>query len=157
MKNRHWRRRERARTGRRERRERRMAMQSVKALSLHNGDPAWLDMIMAGLKTIETRTWSTSYRGPLLLVGAKRPENHLSGKAACLVRLADCRPMTAADETAACCAHRPGLYAWVLGEKDNMVRPWPVRGRQGLFNAEVPDFVMDIYTQMVNGKVARWT
>jgi hypothetical protein len=33
----------------------------------------WASMITAGRKTIEVRSWSTHYRGPLLIVASKRP------------------------------------------------------------------------------------
>jgi len=42
----------------------------MKALSVKQ---PWAGMIAAGLKTIETRTWATGYRGPILLVASKKP------------------------------------------------------------------------------------
>jgi len=36
----------------------------MKALSIRH---PWVDLILAGTKTIEIRTWATRYRGPLLL------------------------------------------------------------------------------------------
>jgi hypothetical protein len=41
----------------------------MKALSLWQ---PWASLIPLGVKTIETRSWSTSYRGPLLICSAKR-------------------------------------------------------------------------------------
>jgi len=118
-------------------------MQRVKALSLHNGEPAWLDWILEGRKTIETRTWSTSYRGPLLLVGTKKPENHLSGLAAGMVRLVDCRPMTLEDELAACCPWREALFAWELDAVMSLAYPFTMRGFQRLYNARIPNWILE--------------
>lgn len=42
---------------------------SLKAISLHQ---PWASLIAFGLKTIETRSWPTSYRGPLAIHAAKR-------------------------------------------------------------------------------------
>lgn len=42
---------------------------TVKAISLKE---PWATVMAAGLKTIETRSWSTKYRGPLLICAAKR-------------------------------------------------------------------------------------
>jgi hypothetical protein len=39
----------------------------LKALSIKE---PWITLIAEGRKTIETRVWATSYRGPLLLVGS---------------------------------------------------------------------------------------
>ncbi|NLE60710.1 MAG: ASCH domain-containing protein, partial [Planctomycetes bacterium] len=41
----------------------------MKALSLWE---PWASLMRCGAKTIETRSWYTSYRGPLLICGAKR-------------------------------------------------------------------------------------
>jgi hypothetical protein len=99
----------------------------------------WASMIAEGQKTIETRTWQTKHRGDLLIVASKSPR--ISGKpvsaALCIVNVIDCRPMTAEDESAACCPVYPGAYAWVL---DN-VRPidhFPVRGSLCLYHINIP-------------------
>jgi len=42
----------------------------VKVLTLHQ---PWASLIALGVKTIETRSWSTQYRGPLAIHAAKRP------------------------------------------------------------------------------------
>lgn len=41
----------------------------MKAISLHQ---PWASLIALGLKRVETRSWPTSYRGPLLVHAAKR-------------------------------------------------------------------------------------
>ena len=44
---------------------------SLKALSVQQ---PWANLIADGNKTIEVRSKSTSYRGPLLIVSSKRPD-----------------------------------------------------------------------------------
>ncbi|MCG6137675.1 MAG: ASCH domain-containing protein [Nostoc sp. LLA-1] len=41
----------------------------IKAISLHQ---PWASLIPMGLKKYETRSWSTNYRGPLLICAAKK-------------------------------------------------------------------------------------
>jgi len=59
-----------------------------------------------------------------------------------LCRLADCRPMTAADAGAARCQYHPGLWAWVL-ENIRPVDRKPVRGMPGFFQVDVPDEIVN--------------
>ncbi len=83
-------------------------------------------MIVDGKKTIETRTWKprsiTKYRD-LLLIGSKNPKGRYSGKAACIVNVADCYMMGKRDEEAACCEVYYGAWAWFL---ENVRPVWPV-------------------------------
>lgn len=105
----------------------------MKALSIRE---PWISLIASGKKTIETRTWSTKYRGPLLLVGSKKPNGIYSGLAACIVYLKDCRPMTKEDEAEACCEIYENAYSWILGDLQRVVHI-KIQGRLGLY--EVPD------------------
>ena len=109
-------------------------MKPLKALSLKQ---PWANMIVSGEKTIETRRWSTKYRGPLLIVSSKAPNIPPAGCAVALATLIDCRPMTRADEAKACCSIYPGAYAWVLRDI-RPLRPFPVRGQLGLYDALIP-------------------
>jgi hypothetical protein len=138
----------------------------VKALSLWE---PWASLMRCGAKTIETRGWGTSYRGPLLICGAKRwtreqddflhtPEvqkalggkwhsDMLLGQAACLVDLVDCvRAQSVAypaPEGARVYLERhfgdfsTGRFAWFT-ENLHAFDPFPVVGRQNLFNVELP-------------------
>lgn len=51
----------------------------------HEGQPAltlwqpWASLVAAGVKTVETRHWSTKYRGPLIIHAAARRAHALSG------------------------------------------------------------------------------
>ena len=108
----------------------------MKALSLHQ---PWASQIAAGSKTIETRTWSTSYRGDLLIVSTLSPKvmGLPLGKALCIVNLVDCHPMTRDDEQAARCRWFNGAFAWVLDDLRPIV-PFRVKGQLGFFDVILP-------------------
>lgn len=106
----------------------------LRALSVRN--PHAL-RIALGLKTIETRTWPTGYRGDLLIVSSARPRIWPHGRALTVVRLDDCRPMRPPDAGPAGVPYRPGLWAWVLGD-NRPLTPFPLKGRLKFFRAELP-------------------
>ena len=97
----------------------------IPALSVR---PPWSSWIIEGQKSIETRWWSTVYRGVLAVHAAKTVDDsalasmpHLAGRALWprgvvlgLVDLIDCRAMRPEDEAAALCPYMPGLFAWVV-------------------------------------------
>ena len=95
----------------------------MKALSVKQ---PWANLIASGRKTIETRTWSTSYRGPLLIVSSKKPNVAPAGSAVAIANLVACRCMTSADEAAACCQVYPKAVSWILVDLQK-IRPFPVR------------------------------
>ncbi|YAF99518.1 MAG: ASCH domain-containing protein (plasmid) [Nodularia sp. CChRGM 3473] len=45
----------------------------IKAISLHE---PWASLIPMGLKKYETRSWATTYRGPLLICAAKKTSTY---------------------------------------------------------------------------------
>lgn len=116
----------------------------MKALSLRQ---PYASFIAIGRKTIETRTWSTNYRGKLLIVSSKGkiykdvPHHGLFnlklpfGMALAIVELIDCRPMKKEDEHAAMYPYRPGLYAWVLSDIKK-IEPFSVKGQLRLFEVD---------------------
>jgi len=109
----------------------------MKALTVkYSPEAPWPDWLRERRKTIETRTWGTRYRGPLLFTASKRPVGPLSGLAFLVADLWDCRPMTVEDEEAACCPLYPGAWAWCLHGLWPIV-PFPVRGSLGLFEVAV--------------------
>lgn len=125
----------------------------VKALSLKE---PWCDLIVQRRKTIETRTWKTNYRGPLVLCASKTIDKEAlahfarlgffclderfpwQGFARTIVNLIDCRPMTRDDEEDAWIAYSPKRYAWILDNPQNDFSVFKVRGQLGLFDIEVP-------------------
>jgi hypothetical protein len=97
-------------------------------------------MIASGEKTIETRTWSTPYRGELLICSSKNPEwpGRPGGQALAIAELYDCRRMTKADEIQACCKIYSSAYSWFL-RNIRPIKPFPVRGNLGIYEVEMPD------------------
>lgn len=93
----------------------------------------WANLIASGRKTIETRNWSTNYRGPILIVSSKTPAIAPAGYALAIATLRDCRPMLRLDERSACCRIYPSAYAWILDDI-TAITPFPVKGMLGLFN-----------------------
>lgn len=122
----------------------------MKAISIRQ---PWASLIASGQKSIETRVWiprnrdGAPYRGPLLVCAGSalphadqlgHPDQQLPrGIALCIVDLVDTRPMTQADEAAACCSVYPRAQAWVL-RNIRPVEPFSVKGVLGLFEVDVP-------------------
>ncbi len=103
----------------------------MKALSVKQ---PWANMIARGEKTIELRSWRTRYRGDLMICSSALPDIPPAGAALAIVKLVYCKKATQADEERACCVVRVGRdFAWIL-ENVRRIRPWPVKGAQGLFN-----------------------
>lgn len=93
-------------------------------------------MIASGRKTIETRTWATKYRGPVLIASSLSPKIEPAGYALAVAEIVEARPMMRADEYAACCKVYPNAYAWVL-RNVRAIKPFRVRGRLGLYDVRV--------------------
>lgn len=92
----------------------------------------YASQILWGEKTIETRTWATGYRGPLLITVSLKPAGPFAGKAICVANVLDCVPMGIHHETRACVKRYPRAMAWLLG-KVTPIKPFKVKGRLGLF------------------------
>lgn len=109
-------------------------IEMMKAVSVKQ---PWASMIADGDKDIETRTWYTAYRGRILIVSSKRPNDEgPAGVALAIANLVDCRPMTEADEDRACCDIYGAAFSWVL-ENVCPIEPFPVRGQLGIYNVDV--------------------
>jgi hypothetical protein len=120
----------------------------MKALSVQQ--PFALE-ILSGHKTIEVRTWDTLHRGDLLICSSAKPafpkddmeeleEEYgclfLYGHALCVVRVADIRLVRKGDEEKALMDEiDPESYSWIL-EDVRPVIPFPVKGKQGLFQVD---------------------
>ena len=132
----------------------------MKALSLWQ---PWASFVAEGHKTIETRSWSTRYRGELLICAAKKTGSKLRGErvfleealgvklvdkkiplgqAVAIVDLVDCRSITytlidsISPKEYVLGNYEIGRYAWIL-ENIRKIEPFPVIGRQGLFNVNI--------------------
>lgn len=102
----------------------------------------WASLIASGRKSVELRSWSTKYRGPILVLsgtGIWRGTEHPIGPRGvtmCTVDLVDVRPVTPDDADAACIAPPAGFeFAWVLANA-RPVRPVRVNGKLGLYSAD---------------------
>ena len=128
----------------------------------------WASAIAAGLKKFETRSWPTSYRGPLAIHASRQWNGELAvihntlrvefpEYAAAMPRMALPFGCIVATCTLANCVkidaalyHRlpaleialgnyaSGRYAWELTDVRAIVEPIPWRGGQGFFNVTLP-------------------
>ena len=101
----------------------------MKALSIKE---PYASLILNGMKTIETRTWRTKYRGKILLCASKKPKSDISGKAFATAEIVDCWRMTKANEVDAHCKVYPNAWAWEL-VNITPIKPFKVKGKLGIF------------------------
>ena len=112
---------------------------------------AWA--VAMNLKPLETRTWATKYRGPLLIAASKRfhqphydylrsigiqlpkKEDFEYGKIIAKTNLVDCVVFTKELEQYALCPVYPGFGLWLKDTK-MLERPVPVKGMLGLYDVE---------------------
>lgn len=109
----------------------RFKKQIYKALSLKQ---PWANLVASGKKTIETRKWSTKYRGDLVVCSSLTPKIEPFGKALCIVELYDIKPMTIEHEKKACIKIYPGAYSWFLRNIRPLNPPIAVKGKLGVFD-----------------------
>ncbi len=142
----------------------------MKALSLWQ---PYASLIAVGAKQYETRSWSTSYRGPLVIHAAKRwtideqaicayppfctvlAQNGISarqmplGAALCVANLTDIVPVEAVRHKIGVLEHafgdyEDGRFAWKLVNVRRFFKPVPMRGAQGLFDAPISAPLTDL-------------
>ena len=129
----------------------------MKAISLYE---PWATLIALGKKRYETRSWSTTYRGPLLICASiKRPPLHETigvlyraginsdelkpGRAVAIVELIGVHPTKAlvyaelGEDEQYFGDFSSGRFAWQLKNIRRILKPPPIKGRQGLF--DIPD------------------
>lgn len=114
-------------------------MKKMKAISLKQ---PWANMIAEGKKTIETRKWSTKYRGDLVICSSRKPKIEPYGCAICIVELYDEGPMKKEHEKAACIEVYKGARSWFLRNLRKIDPFFPVQGQLGIYNLEIPDGVL---------------
>lgn len=110
----------------------------MKALSIH---PYYAAAIVSGQKTIEVRTWSTEYRGDLVICSTnKKYHGTVPGCALGVVNLYDIVPLQKkhlADALMPSTTDTAGMYAWMLGD-NRLIVPQPVKGKLSLWNYDGP-------------------
>jgi activating signal cointegrator 1 len=118
----------------------------MKALSLWQ---PWASLISDGRKTIETRHWPMSYRGPLAIHAAKKvdkeacrefgydPETIPRGCVVCIVNVDNCvrfpNPLAPPDAYG---DFHEGRYGFILSKVETFP-PIPVKGMQGIWEWEL--------------------
>jgi ASCH domain len=127
--------------------EQRSSQDAAPALSIRQ---PWLELILRGLKSIELRTWTTDYRGPLWLHAPMKMDRFhdqlalgearlfLGGYVGCAV-LRTILPIDARRWEGWRLDHRdpgpyaPGYFGWVLSDVVRFGEPLSAPGRLGLF------------------------
>lgn len=118
-----------------------------KALSLWQ---PWASLIIDGRKNVETRSWSTSYRGVIAIHASMKvdkkacidfgyePRTIATGCVIGTARLVDCvqfpNPSIVPDAYG---DFTDGRYGWVLGSIVRFKEPVPAKGSLGLWDWEV--------------------
>lgn len=124
----------------------------MKALSFRQ---PWAELVLQGRKTIDLRTYSTHYRGPLAVHASQKmetkrcwehdlnPDNLDAGGIVGTVELVDVVPLDEAAYHEHMADHlsgrywREGLYGWVLAHPQRLPKFLPARGRTSLFNIDL--------------------
>jgi len=129
----------------------------LKALTLHQ---PYASLMALGIKTIETRSWKTNYRGPIAIHSSRRIVNYIdsslknylenklgplenlpkSGILA-ICNLYDCIEMTYDNcptdfMECKCGLFYPGRFMWKTELIKTFKKPIPARGKQGLWTID---------------------
>lgn len=107
---------------------------SMKALSIH---PFYAMNIVTGYKTVECRSWTTNYRGDILICStAKKEKGTIPGHALGVVTLQDIVPFERKHLKGAMMDEcYPGDYAWIL-TNPRVIKPFPIKGKLSLWTCE---------------------
>lgn len=113
----------------------------MRALCVQN---PWASLIADGVKTLEVRTWTTRYRGPIAIVASKAWSRHEAaaqwrqyrdaptGVVLCVVELVNVRAGNARDASRTGGVDPTGAFVWEL-RNPRAVTPVTVRGQLGLY------------------------
>lgn len=119
-------------------------------------------LVAIGEKPIENRTWTTPYRGPLLIhAGRSRSwldEDDLTrypdmafGAIVAVASLANCVRLAQLPRDLAAHEHANGPWCWILRDVQRLATPIACRGAQGLWTPD-PQIVAQVTAQL--GRVA---
>jgi hypothetical protein len=112
----------------------------IRALSLQQ---PFANLVTSGKKTLETRKWTTPYRGDVLICASRSGIGEPKGVALCIVELVAIRPMLESDADQACIELYPGAQAWELTHLRRLKQPFPVKGQLGLFTIDVESALLE--------------
>ncbi len=85
----------------------------------------WATLVALGAKRIETRSWSTSYRGPLAI--------HASGRISREAAVRITRAHAPAEPERSFGDYTPGRFAWLLDHVRRLPEPVATKGALGLW------------------------
>ncbi|MDR0475572.1 MAG: ASCH domain-containing protein [Treponema sp.] len=112
----------------------------IKALTIKS---PWAQSIIRSGKEIENRSWSTSYRGPLLIHVSLIPNYLESGMIIGIVDLVDCLPpgnlFTVHNRWA-----EPGYYHWILKNPREFKEKIPAKGALSLWNYNLDPALLEM-------------
>jgi hypothetical protein len=109
----------------------------MKALSVRSD---YAMEILCGNKTIECRTWQTTYGGEILICSnAKKISGCIPSHALLTCTISDIVPFAKKHLANACMAHLPDVksFAWIL-DNFKVIQPFFVKGALGLFDIDQP-------------------
>ncbi len=126
----------------------------IKALSFRQ---PWAELVLQGKKTLDLRTWSTRYRGPMAVYASQTvekercqehgidPDRLTTGAVIGLVDLVGVVELDCASYAARASEHLSGrqyhapMFGWELANPRPLAEPYPVKGRLLLFEVDLPE------------------
>lgn len=109
----------------------------------------WGQMIAAGRKTVEVRSWQPAVLPleHLLIVEndyrlTKAEEVDPNGRALAIVRIVDVHAWLPAEAEAACAGWEAGWLAWVIDNVRPLAVPFPVVAARHLYEVEIADILV---------------
>ncbi len=137
-------------------------------------------LIRDGIKRVETRSWSTKYRGVIYIhaslgfaqgvsektLNLVKDKNYNYGNIICKCKLVDCIYMTKeyVEERKAndyqeylCGVYEEGRYAWVLEDIEVLDEPIKVKGQLGIWNYYRPEEIMNMMNDIQYASIDRKT
>lgn len=130
----------------------------MKALSFRQ---PWAELILQGRKTLDLRTYSRDYRGPLAIHASLEiervscvqhgldPDALPTGGVVGIVELVDITPLDEAGYAARSAEHLGGrpyrapMYGWALRDPQRLPRMVPLRGQRNLFSVDLDASIGD--------------
>jgi hypothetical protein len=109
----------------------------IKILSVHQ---PYANYILNGEKTLEIRTWKTKYRGKILICSTinkkftPKINNYRFGEALCIAEIYDVVEFLPEHTKKSKIDFIKNHFAWCLKNITPIIKPFKIKGQQGLFN-----------------------